>query len=75
MIYEIEWIIAKIIPERSIITSITPKFDNGFFVDLRVLDKYRTWNFPASSSSQYENNFLFAIRTKHVNEKSRQILA
>ena len=48
MIYEIEWILAKIILKKSIISLSTPKFIKWLFVDLRVLNKYRTWNCPPS---------------------------
>ena len=53
--------------DQSIISSIKPKFDDRFFVDLHVLCKLWIWNCQASSANQNKNNFMFAICTKQVN--------
>ena len=49
--------------DRSIISSIKPKFDDTF---LGVLYKLWIWNWSASSANQNKNNFTFATCTKHV---------
>ena len=59
----------KRIQDRSIISSIKPKFDDQFFVDLRVLYKLGSWNCSTSSTNQINNNFMFTTCTKHVNQQ------
>ena len=54
---------------KRITSSSGPKFDDNFLVDLRVLYKFWTWNCSARSSNQNQNNFTFAICTKHVNQQ------
>ena len=64
------WLVtAKRIRDRSIVSSIKPKFDNRFFVDLRVLFKSGTWNCFCFDLQNWQNNFRFATCTKHRNRK------
>ena len=58
----------KRIWDRLLISSIKPKFDNQFFVDLHVLYKFQTWN--CSDNSEKQINFTFSISTKHVYRQS-----
>ena len=60
----------KRIQDRSIISSIEPKFDDQFFGDLRVLFKLGSWNYFTSSTFKIKDNFMFTTCTKHVNQQS-----
>ena len=62
---------AKRIQDRSIISLNKPKFDDQFFVDLRVLQKLWTWNCSASSaSSANKKQKQFHIRSLNKTNKS-----
>ena len=57
----------KRIWDKSIISSIKPKFEDGFFVNLRVVKELQTWNYYVRSANQ--NNFTFTICTRLANHQ------
>ena len=75
------WLVtAKRIRDRSIVSSIKPKFDNRFFVDLRVYF-YKSANIELFcfdlQTGRTEKKIRFTTNTRHVNQQriGRQNLA
>ena len=61
--------------DRSIISSIKPKFENSLFVDLRVWCFLWTKNCSANSANQNKIDFMFRSRTYKIRKSSKNRLS